>query len=396
VPLFVFAHFGHHVVGAMLQPLMPMIRTDLEINYTEAGWMMSAFAITNGISQLPAGWLADRFGTRLIILVSVSGVALAGFFIGFTNSYLMLVALLIVTALLGGGYHPAAAVALASSVKDEYRGRSLGVHFVGGSATFWLIPFIVAPIAAAWGWRTPYFVLAVPTMIFGVVLYILIGRYNRKMEAMAAGSQEVKETAESMPARTNWPRLAAFLALTVLGGTLMQSASAYLSLFAVDELGITEASAALLVSIQPGIGAIAAPLGGYLTDRFGSMKVMVTISICAVPLIYLLGLASSVVVLAAIMVGIGLANTARMPTSETYLVGNTPAKRRATMLGIYYFSGTGVSGILTPVLGLLLDRVGFRATFIITAYATAAIVAICLVLLWITRERKQSTPEIYG
>ncbi len=70
---------------------------------------MSAFAITNGIAQLLAGRLADRVGTRFIILINISGVALAGFFIGFTNSFTMLVVLLIISALLGGGYHPASA-----------------------------------------------------------------------------------------------------------------------------------------------------------------------------------------------------------------------------------------------------------------------------------------------
>jgi MFS family permease len=365
-----------------------MIRDDLNLSYSQSGWMMSAFAITNGVSQIPSGWLADHFGTRFIILLSVTGVAIAGFFIGFTNSYLMLVILLIVTALLGGGYHPAAATALASSVPDEYRGRSLGVHFVGGSATMWIIPLIAAPMAAAWGWRSPYLILAVPTMLFGIVLYILIGRHTRKTEAMEAEKSDTTEATTSMPTSTNWASLASFLALTVLTGTMVQSTSSYLSLYAVDGLGISDSAAAMLMSVQPGIGAIAAPLGGYLTDRFGSMKVMITISFCAIPLIYLLGMASSVTILIVIMVAIGLVSTARMPTSETYLVGNTPVRRRATVLGIYYFSGTGVSGVLTPVIGSLIDRVGFQTTFAISSAITAGIVALCTLFLWITREHK--------
>ena len=74
IPLFVLAHFGHHVVGAMLRPLVPMIRTDFNLNYTEAGILLSAFAVTRGISQLPMGWLADRFGTRIMVVLGVSGI----------------------------------------------------------------------------------------------------------------------------------------------------------------------------------------------------------------------------------------------------------------------------------------------------------------------------------
>ena len=86
------------MVGAMLRPLMPMIRTDFGLSYTQSGLLMSAFSITNGISQLPAGWLADRFGSRLMVLVSVSGVALVGFLIGIYHSYTALLVLLVLAA----------------------------------------------------------------------------------------------------------------------------------------------------------------------------------------------------------------------------------------------------------------------------------------------------------
>lgn len=32
--LFVLAHFGHHLVSAMLSPLMPYIRDDFKLNFT--------------------------------------------------------------------------------------------------------------------------------------------------------------------------------------------------------------------------------------------------------------------------------------------------------------------------------------------------------------------------
>ena len=183
LPLFLLAHFGHHIVGAMLRPLMPMIRTDLSLNYTQVGVVMSAFAITAGISQLPAGWLADRFGVRIMVIAGISGVALAGLLIGLSQGYWMLIICLVVAALLGGGYHPASAAAISSSVAPERRGRALGFHLVGGSSTFWLIPLIAAPIAAVWGWRSAYITLAIPAIILGIVLYILLGKRMRTEES---------------------------------------------------------------------------------------------------------------------------------------------------------------------------------------------------------------------
>ncbi len=393
VPFFVFAHFGHHITGAMLRPLTPMIRTDLGLSYTQVGWMMSAFAITNGISQLPAGWMADKFGTRFIILLSITGVAVAGFFIGFTNSFIMLLSLLVLTGLLGGGYHPAAATALSASIPERYRGRSLGVHFVGGSSTFWVVPLVAAPIAASLGWRAPYLILAAPTIILGIVIYILVGRYLKAQqgkESAASNNVDTGAVKKAIP----WGRLIPFVALTVLTGTLVQSSSAYLSVYAVDSLGVSEARAAMLMAVQPFIQAIAAPLGGYMADRFGPLKVLVTISFLAASLIFLLGWAPNVIILTVIMVCIGFVSAARMPTSESYIFANSPENRRATLLGIYYFSGTGVSGVLTPLIGGFADRVGFRMTYLYTSFALAAVALVCSVFIWRNRERKTDIPEI--
>ena len=179
LPLFILAHFGHHVVGASLRPLMPMIRTDLKLNYAQSGVVLSAFAITSGISQLPAGWLADRFGVRLAVFLSISGVAVAGLMIGLSNSYVALIAFLVLAAILGGGYHPAASAAVSASVAPENRGKALGIHLIGGSSAFWVVPLLAAPIAVAWGWRSSFVVLSIPTIILGVVLYILISRRTR-------------------------------------------------------------------------------------------------------------------------------------------------------------------------------------------------------------------------
>jgi len=66
LPLFVVAHFSHHLVNALPVPLLPMIRSDFALNYTRSGLVTSAFSLAYGIGQLPAGWLADRIGARIL------------------------------------------------------------------------------------------------------------------------------------------------------------------------------------------------------------------------------------------------------------------------------------------------------------------------------------------
>src|SRR3989304_1073092 len=126
VPLFVLAHFSHHLIAALLQPLLPLIRDDFKLDYTQAGWVVSAFTLAYGISQLPAGWLADRIGARLLITIGISGVAVAGLLVGLSPTYTIMVISLVVMGILGGGYHPAASPLVSASVDQNKRGRALG------------------------------------------------------------------------------------------------------------------------------------------------------------------------------------------------------------------------------------------------------------------------------
>lgn len=361
---------------------MPMIRTDLDLSYTEVGVVMSAFAITSGISQLPAGWLADRFGPRIMVALGVSGVAIAGLLIGLSQSYWTLIVFLVLAALLGGGYHPASATAISAVIPQERRGRALGLHLVGGSSSFWVVPLLAAPIALAWGWRGVYLTLSIPAIILGIVLYILIGRRTRVRD-----SERQTDGAEipKAPDRIHWRRILPFIIISVTTGTMIQSASAYLSLYAVDQLGVAEATAAMLVAVTPAVGLVAAPLGGYLSDRFGGIPVIIIVSFIAGPLVYLLGLVPNVPALVAVMVSIGFVSNTRMPTSEAYIVGNIPEHRRSTILGLYFFAGAEIAGLMTPVMGNLIDRLGFIKSFNIISASIAAVAVVCSLFLWRNR-----------
>lgn len=355
--------------------------------------MQMAFGLTTGLSQLPAGRIADHFGVRLMVLFGVTGVAVAGFFVGFADSFAMLVTFMVLSALMGAGYHPSSAAAISSSVPKEHLGRTLGVHLIGGTSSFWIVPLLAAPIAGKWGWHMPYLVLTVPIAILGVVLYTLIGKHIRarasRQHQRADGDMSVTQ------AKIDWGKLVPFIIITVFTGTMVQSVSAYLSLYATDVLLVPDETAAMLMSITPAIGLFAAPLGGYLSDRFGSIRVILSVSYISAPLIYLLGISPNVTALAVLMIALGFISNTRMPTSESYISSNTPEHRRATVLGIYYFAGTGVSAPLAPIIGNLIERRGFHWTFGIASAVTATIATICLLFMWKNRTHGKY-PEITG
>ena len=176
IPFFVLAHFVHHLLTALPIPLLPLIRSDFSLDYTRSGLVISAFTLSYGIGQLPAGWLADRTGPRLVLTIGIGGVALAGFLVGLSHTFLMMIFSLALMGVLGGGYHPAAPPMISASVDPQNQGRALGFHAIGGSASFFLAPLIAAAIATLWGWRGSFIGLAVPTLVFGIFIYRILGR----------------------------------------------------------------------------------------------------------------------------------------------------------------------------------------------------------------------------
>jgi FSR family fosmidomycin resistance protein-like MFS transporter len=74
LPLFVLAHFIHHVLTAAAAPLLPLIRTEFQLSYTQAGFLLSALTLSYGLGHLPAGWLTDRVNPVALILLGIVGV----------------------------------------------------------------------------------------------------------------------------------------------------------------------------------------------------------------------------------------------------------------------------------------------------------------------------------
>jgi MFS family permease len=373
------AHFAHHLMMAQATPLLPFIRNDFRLDYTKSALVISAFNLSNGIGQLPGGWLADRIGTRVLITVGICGVALAGALVGLSQTYLMMIVFLVLMGLLAGGYHPSATPLVSASVEPENRGSALGFHEIGAAASLLMTPLIAANIAAAWGWRSSYISLAIPTIIFGIILYVLLRK--RLQTSVTRPGVPDRHAEEPLPKR-RWYRLVVFMILVSFSGAAIASATAFVPLYMVDHLGASERAAASFISIQFFAGLWASPVGGYLSDRLGRLPVILASHAIASISIYLLNMASYGLSIGALLLFIGIAIFIRMPVAEAYILGHTTERNRSTVYGIYYFSMTETNAIFAPVMGYLIDRFGFYSSFSIISASIVAVTLICLVFLW--------------
>jgi FSR family fosmidomycin resistance protein-like MFS transporter len=379
----VVAHFSHHLLTALPTPLLPFIRDEFALDYTRVGLIISAFSLSYGISQLPAGWISDRIGPRIVITMGISGVAVFGLLVGVSQTFTMMLIFLVLMGMVAGGYHPTAPALISTAVGSKTLGRALGFHAVGGSASYFLAPIVAAAMASVWGWRSPFIGLAIPTAAFGIVFYILLGQ--------RAAADKIEHEPSSSPTEIPYApgylrRLAPFIILSTFTAAMPFSVASFIPLFMVDKFGVSREMAAYFLALIYSAGFWAAPLGGYLSDRLGKVKLLIVVGFVTSLVIYLLNLATYSLGIGALLIGIGMLNYIRMPVSESYIISQTPENRRSTILGIYYFGGMEGMGMLTPVIGYLIDNFGFHITFTIAGATIALVSLICSIFLWKIRD----------
>jgi len=379
LPLFMLAHFGHHLVNSLPIPLLPMIRSDFGLDYTQSGLLISSLTLTYGITQMPAGWLADRLGPRTLLSFGICGVALAGFLVGLSKNYVTTLIFLALMGVLGGGYHPAAPPLISASVDPKNRGRAMGLHMAGGSVPFFLAPLIAVAIASVLGWRGSFIVLSVPTMILGIVFYILLGRLIKtEKDEHAAGRSQHKAPSPQSPSR----RLVPFIIISTFAQAVTFSVITFVPLFLVDQFSFGKETAAAFLSIFYSAGLWASLFGGYLSDRLGGVPVVLAACFISGPVIYMLNLAPNGFGIGFLLLLLGMCNYFRTPVSESYIVSQTTERHRSTVLGIYYFSCMEGGGALSPVMGFLIDRYGLYTSFTIAGVALVLLTLICMIWLW--------------
>ena len=387
VVLFALAHGAHHLVTALPVPLLPFIRNEFGLDYAQAALVVSAFSVPYGIAQLPSGWLADKIGPRLLLLLATSGLAAVALLVGVSTQYYVLLALLVGMGLLGGGYHPSAPSVIANATEQSRRGSAIGLHMLGGSVAHFIAPLAAAAVATSLGWRSSFFVLSIPAVAFGVVFYVILGR--RGLSKLPATPASDSPTAMAA-ARVDWRTVAVVLTMSSVGTAVILSAASFCPLFLVDVHGYQAQHGAAAMSLLYSGGLWAAILGGHLSDRIGRLKVIVAVALISGPLLLLLGSGIGHIGVLVTVVLLGGAFYGASPAAEVYLMANTPVSRRSTVLGLYYFGAMEGSGVLAPVVGYLIDRFGFSTAFATSGIVMIVVATTCVILLTRWRHARQA------
>ncbi|WP_167047168.1 MULTISPECIES: MFS transporter [Burkholderiaceae] len=137
------------------------------------GSLTTAFYVGYTVSCPIGGILADRFGSRATLAISMFPLGVLTFCFGFVQTFGMAVALhLLMGFAAGAEYGPTIKILTMWFGKDK--GRAFGIWATGTSISVVVANATVPRIAAAYGWQAAYQILGIATLVFSLICFCVI------------------------------------------------------------------------------------------------------------------------------------------------------------------------------------------------------------------------------
>jgi len=387
---FAYTHASHDLCPALLGPLLPLIRAEFGLTYLQSGLLLSAYSITSGLSQLPGGWLGDRFSRHTVVALGLVGVSLTAIAVGLSSSYYPLLIILVIMGIFTGAYHPSAVPMLSDRFEAGRRGKVMGLHMVGGTFGFSLGPILGGLIADQLGWHFAFIILGVPALVAAPLAFRIFKRQERDkiVEPTSPISRDYDTQVNEAPLHTGISQVIRAVAIIVTLSFLTQftvgAAIAFLPIYLVDKHSITPASAALLIGLLRGAGVIGSLLGGWLSDRLGRRNAIALVLVSSGPVFYLLTQLPFNWFFILVLAVLGMVGLMRQSTVQPFLMDNTPPHLRATIFGIYFGLTMEGMSLIQPVAGHFMDVYGIVDVF---HFISLLSIALSLVALLVIRPR---------
>ena len=331
-----FLHFDlSFMLWVLLGALGIYIAEGAGLGPAEKGLVVAVPILSGSLLRVPLGLLSDRLGGK-----RVGTVILAFLFLPLALGWLAgesLPALLGVGLMLGAaGASFAVALPLASHwYPPERQGLVMGIAAAGNSGT--VITNLLAPrLADLVGWHN---VLGLAMLPLAVVLAVFV-LLARDSPSQGKGPPAASYLAALRQADLWWFCL---LYSVTFGGYV--GLSSFLPIFFRDEYQVSPVTAGYLTALAAFVGSGLRPLGGYLADRVGGVRLL-SVLLGGIAAIYALGgwmpaLGPMVALLVCGMACLGMANGA---------VFQLVPRRFEGQIGL----ATGVVGAVGGVGGFLL------------------------------------------
>jgi MFS family permease len=366
------AHALHDGYTDLIYVMLPIWQHEFGLGYAVLGLMKSVFSGTLAGFQIPAGFLAERFGTAIVLAL---GTALAGIgyiCAGFSSGVAVLVAALFVAGLGASTQHPLGSSLIAHAFAGPRSLKALGTYNFAGDIGKMTLPAAASLLFVVLPWRHALMLLGGFGVVAAAAIFVAMPRFSTEAPAkMKAGNAAARGPAHAY----GFPLL---LAVGVIDSATRMAFLTFLPFLLTAKGASLPTIGGALTLVFAG-GAAGKLVCAFIGARIGTVAtVWLTETVTALGIVALLPLPLDAALFLLPVVGVALNGT------SSVLYGSVPdlvePARRARAFGIFY-TGTIGAGAVSPALyGVLGDAVGVPPALVVVAAMVLLTLPITLLL----------------
>jgi MFS family permease len=368
------------------------IGEDLTLDASKLGIVLSAFFMGYALMQIPGGWLADRFGSRKVIVAAVIAWSI---FTALSGLAWSLTSLLLIRFLFGigeGGYPAASTKAISDYFPADKRTKAQSTMMSSNAFGAALAPILCAPLLVAFGWRNVFLFVGLLGVVFVVWFLLSTRQAGNYSNSGVAVKPTRKEYAQLLRNSYLWKVLLIFFFVNVTNWGLMSWMPSYL----MQGLGIDLKSVGLFSAIPTLFLTIGMIISGRIINKVGSKAKygVITGIIITGASLYLMSLSSSV--FQVIMYQSIAFTFMSFVMSFVFTVPHRVMEQKVvgTAFGIINFGGQA-AGIFSPmIMGALIVSTGsYKAAFL---FLTICCLVAAVIACFLPIAKKSQTATDYS
>jgi len=358
------------MVWVLLGPLAVQIATDLQLTPAEKGLMVATPVLAGALLRIVMGVLVDQIKPKMAGLIG-QVIVLASLLVAWIHGLQTFQHTLMLGLGLGfAGAAFAVALPLASRwYPPEHQGTALGIAGAGNSGTVFAALF--APgLAVAYGWNNVFGLALIPLSI-AMFIYIIFAKDAPDAPAAKSLSQYV----QILKDKDAWWFM--FFYSVTFGGFVGLASS--LTIYFNDLYALGPVVAGYCTAACVFAGSLVRPLGGWLADRVGGIRTLLTMYILASVLLVVMSFGQPTYQLALWVIVPTMAILGMGNGAVFQLVPQRFRKEIGVMTGLVGMAG-GVGGFyLASSLGIIKQATGSYQVGILIFAGLAALAVLGLV-----------------
>jgi MFS transporter, ACS family, hexuronate transporter len=389
--------------------LMPLIQPELHLSNEQVGMLGSALSLSWALAGLVVGRLSDVLGRRKLILVIAAFIfSAASMLSGWVTSFAMLLVTRLMMGFAEGGVMPISQALISAEIDPARRGLAMGVaqNFGANLLSNFLGPIVVVNFGLAFGWRSAFYLAALPGVVAAVLMWWLLREPTPEevlVPTIAGGAGRAgggpSATGTSGAGGAAWKQRNVLLCvgMSISLVAFIVVFAIFMPLYLVNVRHMPQPVMAWLMSMFGLTSMLFAFLVPGSSDVLGRRPVVISMSLIAalIPLAALFVHQPLWVVF--VLFALGAAMSGVFPLAMATIPSETvPPQQLATVLGLTMGLGEIIGGVFAPTLaGRAADSSGLGATlWILIGLSVVTSVLACFIQETAPRVLRQRVPAL--